>query len=48
MPANSIVSLHYGPYDSCGVVEYKTERLEGLQSELYIITYVRTSASLGN
>ena len=28
------VTILYGPYSSCGVVAHRTERLEGLQSEL--------------
>mgnify|MGYP001793598519 CR=1 len=26
------VYIHFGPYDSCGVVAHRTDRLEGMQS----------------
>lgn len=31
MPTNSVVTVRYGPYESCGIVEHKTFRLDGLQ-----------------
>ncbi|KAG9341029.1 hypothetical protein JZ751_019783 [Albula glossodonta] len=34
MPPNSLVIIKYGPYESCGIVEYRTSRLEGLQAIL--------------
>ncbi|XP_063162352.1 UPF0728 protein C10orf53 homolog [Candoia aspera] len=34
MPKNALVTLRYGPYRSCGVVEHRTFRLEGLQALL--------------
>ncbi|XP_039199295.1 UPF0728 protein C10orf53 homolog isoform X2 [Crotalus tigris] len=34
MPKNALVTLRYGPYRSCGVVEHRTFRLEGLQAVL--------------
>ena len=33
MPNNAKVFIHYGPYESCGTVEHRTERLQGLQSK---------------
>ncbi|XP_059422122.1 UPF0728 protein C10orf53 homolog [Carassius carassius] len=34
MPINSVVTVRYGPYKSCGIVEHRTFRLEGLQAVL--------------
>ncbi|KAG5831157.1 UPF0728 protein C10orf53 homolog [Anguilla rostrata] len=34
MPPNSLVIVRYGPYESCGTVEYRTFRLEGLEAAL--------------
>ncbi|XP_030628889.1 UPF0728 protein C10orf53 homolog [Chanos chanos] len=34
MPQNALVFVRYGPYRSCGVVDYRTFRLEGLQATL--------------
>ncbi|XP_056326216.1 UPF0728 protein C10orf53 homolog [Danio aesculapii] len=34
MPPNSIVTIRYGPYDSCGIVDHRTFRLDGLQAVL--------------
>ncbi|CAL8256155.1 unnamed protein product [Lota lota] len=34
MPKNATVFVRYGPYESCGLVEYRTFRLEGLESSL--------------
>ncbi|KAM3834786.1 UPF0728 protein C10orf53 homolog [Vipera latastei] len=34
MPKKALVTLRYGPYRSCGVVEHRTFRLEGLQAVL--------------
>ena len=34
MPANAKVVLEYGPYEACGIVEYRTSRLEGLENQL--------------
>ncbi|XP_048362611.1 UPF0728 protein C10orf53 homolog [Sphaerodactylus townsendi] len=34
MPENALVTLRYGPYRSCGVVEHRTFRLQGLQAVL--------------
>jgi len=34
MPANAVVNLHYGPYESCGIVEHRQRRLEGLEKML--------------
>ncbi|KAJ7324346.1 hypothetical protein JRQ81_017366 [Phrynocephalus forsythii] len=34
MPKNALVTIKYGPYRSCGVVEHRTFRLEGLQAVL--------------
>ncbi|KAJ8248114.1 hypothetical protein GJAV_G00238460 [Gymnothorax javanicus] len=36
MPPNSLVTVRYGPYESCGVVEYRTFRLEGLEAALTV------------
>lgn len=36
MPAHANVVIEYGPYNSNGIVEYKTERLLGLQSILIL------------
>ena len=33
MPQNANVVIVYGPYDSNGIVEYKQDRLVGLQSK---------------
>lgn len=32
MPLNANVIIEYGPYNSNGIVEYRLERLTGLQS----------------
>ena len=32
MPSNANVIIYYGPYNSQGIIEYKIERLQGLQS----------------
>ncbi|XP_034993330.1 UPF0728 protein C10orf53 homolog [Zootoca vivipara] len=34
MPRNALVTLRYGAYRSCGVVEHRTFRLQGLQAVL--------------
>nr|XP_060622832.1 UPF0728 protein C10orf53 homolog [Anolis sagrei ordinatus] len=34
MPKNALVTIRYGPYRSCGLVEHRTFRLEGLQAVL--------------
>ncbi|XP_065153602.1 UPF0728 protein C10orf53 homolog [Paramisgurnus dabryanus] len=34
MPQNSLVKIRYGPYESCGIVEHRTFRLDGLQAAL--------------
>ncbi|XP_040906362.1 UPF0728 protein C10orf53 homolog [Toxotes jaculatrix] len=34
MPANARVTLRYGPYESSGVVQHRTFRLQGLQAAL--------------
>ncbi|KAG2462831.1 CJ053 protein, partial [Polypterus senegalus] len=34
MPEKSVVFVRYGPYESCGTVEHRTSRLEGLQAML--------------
>ncbi|XP_028279940.1 UPF0728 protein C10orf53 homolog [Parambassis ranga] len=34
MPANARVTLCYGPYESSGVVQHRTFRLQGLQAAL--------------
>ncbi|KAM4607159.1 UPF0728 protein C10orf53 homolog [Polymixia lowei] len=34
MPKNAKVTVRYGPYESCGLVEHRTFRLEGLQAAL--------------
>lgn len=34
MPSNASVIIEYGPYNSQGIIEYKIERLQGLQSKL--------------
>nr|XP_033797052.1 UPF0728 protein C10orf53 homolog [Geotrypetes seraphini] len=31
MPENAVVTLRYGPYESCGLVEHRTHRLQGLR-----------------
>ncbi|XP_068735725.1 UPF0728 protein v1g117062-like isoform X1 [Montipora capricornis] len=40
------VTVKFGPYMSCGIVEHRTARLEGLQallrSEGYLVEFVRT------
>ena len=35
MPSNANVIIEYGPYNSQGIVEYKIERLQGLQSKSF-------------
>ncbi|KAB5581694.1 hypothetical protein PHYPO_G00178690 [Pangasianodon hypophthalmus] len=37
---SSLVTIRYGPYESCGVVHHKTFRLEGLQAVLRDCGYV--------
>ncbi|KAG7334035.1 hypothetical protein KOW79_002442 [Hemibagrus wyckioides] len=37
---SSLVTVRYGPYESCGVVNHKTFRLEGLQAVLRDCGYV--------
>jgi len=32
----SVVTLRYGPYESCGIVEHKTFRLDGLQGNHWV------------
>ncbi|XP_018593553.1 UPF0728 protein C10orf53 homolog [Scleropages formosus] len=34
MPLNCLVIVRYGPYESCGVVEHRTFRLDGLKAAL--------------
>ncbi|XP_053161752.1 UPF0728 protein C10orf53 homolog [Hemicordylus capensis] len=34
MPEHARVTLRYGPYRSCGIVEHRTFRLQGLQAML--------------
>ncbi|XP_041032005.1 UPF0728 protein C10orf53 homolog [Carcharodon carcharias] len=34
MPLSALVTIRYGPYESCGVVDYRTGRLQGLQAIL--------------
>nr|XP_056706317.1 UPF0728 protein C10orf53 homolog [Euleptes europaea] len=34
MPKNALVTLRYGPYRSCGVVEHCAFRLQGLRAVL--------------
>lgn len=34
MPSKANVIIEFGPYNSNGILEYRTERLEGLQSKL--------------
>ncbi|KAL4641017.1 hypothetical protein GN956_G11331 [Arapaima gigas] len=34
MSPNCLVIVRYGPYESCGVVEHRTFRLEGLKDAL--------------
>ena len=34
MPENASVILEYGPYEACGVVEYRESRLQGLETQL--------------
>ncbi|CAI5774425.1 UPF0728 protein C10orf53 homolog [Podarcis muralis] len=34
MPKNALVTLRYGAYRSCSVVEHRTFRLQGLQAVL--------------
>ncbi|KAI4891582.1 hypothetical protein NFI96_020976 [Prochilodus magdalenae] len=34
MPETLLVTIRYGPYESCGVVDHRTFRLEGLQAVL--------------
>ncbi|ESP03788.1 hypothetical protein LOTGIDRAFT_156350 [Lottia gigantea] len=31
MPTNAKVLIHYGPYETCGIVIHREARLEGLQ-----------------
>ncbi|XP_063048009.1 UPF0728 protein C10orf53 homolog [Engraulis encrasicolus] len=34
MPKGALVTVRYGPYNSCGIVDHRTFRLEGLQAAL--------------
>ena len=34
MPEHANVTLEYGPYEACGVVEYRDSRLQGLETQL--------------
>ncbi|XP_072050464.1 UPF0728 protein-like [Amphiura filiformis] len=34
MPKNATVTVNYGPYRACGVVEHRESRLDGLQALL--------------
>ncbi|XP_041123653.1 UPF0728 protein C10orf53 homolog [Polyodon spathula] len=34
MPGNALVIVKFGPYESCGTVEHRTFRLQGLQATL--------------
>ncbi|XP_072138153.1 UPF0728 protein C10orf53 homolog isoform X2 [Mobula birostris] len=34
MPLSRKVTIRYGPYESCGVVDYRTSRLIGLKTML--------------
>jgi len=34
MPQCASVSVEYGPYEACGIVEHRTARLQGLQTQL--------------
>ncbi|XP_067828453.1 UPF0728 protein C10orf53 homolog [Heptranchias perlo] len=34
MPREAQVTILYGPYESCGVVDFRTFRLQGLQAAL--------------
>lgn len=38
MPAAAHVIINYGPYDSCGLVQHRGCRLEGLISMFYKLT----------
>jgi hypothetical protein len=35
MPSNANVIIVYGPYNSNGIIDYKTERIEGLKSKVF-------------
>ena len=37
MPSNANVIIEYGPYNSQGIIEYKIERLQGLQGKLNFV-----------
>ena len=34
MPENASVTLEYGPYEACGIVDYRDSRLQGLETQL--------------
>ncbi|KAL2083571.1 hypothetical protein ACEWY4_021344 [Coilia grayii] len=34
MPKGALVTVRYGPYESCGIVDHRTFRLLGLQAAL--------------
>jgi hypothetical protein len=36
MPTNANVVIEYGPYRSNGIIDYREERLLGLQSKLML------------
>ncbi|XP_076831447.1 UPF0728 protein C10orf53 homolog isoform X2 [Brachyhypopomus gauderio] len=40
MPQTSPIIIRYGPYESCGIVEHRTFRLEGIQAALKDSGYV--------
>jgi hypothetical protein len=35
MPAKANVFINFGPYKSNGIVEHRTDRLDGLKSKIY-------------
>ena len=40
MPANANVFISYGPYKSNGIVEHRTDRLDGLKSKISLFFYL--------
>ncbi|XP_010889298.2 UPF0728 protein C10orf53 homolog [Esox lucius] len=39
MPGRSLVIVRYGPFESCGIVDHRTFRLNGLQAALQVCGY---------
>lgn len=40
MSVNTLVTVRYGPYESCGIVDHRTFRLDGIQGNQPQVTPV--------